>query len=102
MTEGSSVKGVSQRQRVNECKSRSGLTISVRLNHAQSENNRSSFGTFSGPILMLNWQAAAGRMDGIRGPDLARGPVFDDPCLTRTHTLPQKVENKQYHSDKKS
>jgi len=28
-------------------------TMSVRLNHAQCENNRSSFGTFSGPNLLL-------------------------------------------------
>jgi len=63
MTEGSSVKGVSQRQHDNECKSRSALTISVRLNHAQRENNRSSFGTFSGPNLMLKLTSHHG-LDG--------------------------------------
>jgi len=34
----------------------------VRLNHAQRENNRSSFGTFSGPNLML-------KLTNRRGPD---------------------------------
>jgi len=64
VTEGSSVKvkGVSQRRRVNECESRSGLTISVRLNHAQHESNPSSFGIFSGPNLML-------KLTSHRGPD---------------------------------
>jgi len=62
LTEGSSVKEVSQRQRVNKYKSRPALTISARLNHAQRENNRSSFGTFSGPNLML-------KLTSRRGPD---------------------------------
>ena len=65
------------------------MTISVRLNHAQRENNRSSFGKFSGPNLML-------KMTSRRGPDLARGPDFADPwfslmSIVWTAKIKQKV-----------
>ena len=52
----------SQSASTRQCKSRSALTISVRLNHTQRENNRLSFGTFSGPNLML-------KLTSRRGPD---------------------------------
>src|SRR6218665_670848 len=37
------------------------------------------------------WRCSAGQLYGLRGPDLARGPLIEDPCSTMCRQIEESL-----------